>query len=66
MDASITRALQQLEPGSEVRLTMADGREISGTVNESDEHRVSLTDAGTVEADQVEDLVVLRSSDGPE
>ena len=64
--STLTEALQNLKPGTEVKLTMSDGSEVAGTVSESDASRVSLQDTGAVDADKVEDLVVLRSSDGPE
>lgn len=67
-NAAVTEALAGLEPGTKVRLQLADGREVEGTLANHDADSVRLDDAdeGSVDLDQVQDVLVEHSSDGIE
>jgi small nuclear ribonucleoprotein (snRNP)-like protein len=62
----IQDALADLEPGSKVKLKLADGSELEGKLASSDADQVQLADADAVEYSQVEDILVQESSDGIE
>jgi hypothetical protein len=67
MSTDLKTALEQLKPGTEVKLILGDGKEVSGTVSDlRAEGSVALKNADAVATDQVQDLVVIKRSDGPE
>ena len=63
---SITEALAEIEPGTEVHLRLADGSTVVGTFQGMRADRVGLDDADDVELDQVVDVGRRVTTDGVE
>jgi hypothetical protein len=62
----IKQTLDELEPGTEVRIVTTDGEEVTGTYETHTDNYIGLEGADDLDVADVERVVIPLSHDGPE